>query len=62
METNATLAASLMRKAAEFFRSLGQGNPDVRDQMLEHADVFEAVANLVEHDPLGKAPTDHAID
>lgn len=54
MISHAQMAAQLLRDAANFFRSVAQGNPDVQKQMMEHADVFEEVANLVEADPTGQ--------
>lgn len=54
MATHAQLAARLLRDAAKFFRTLGEQNEPLRDQMMENADVFDQVANLVEDDPSGK--------
>lgn len=54
MPTHSELAAQLLRDAAGFFRALSDQNIDLKDQMLENADVFEQVAQLVEKDPLGK--------
>ena len=53
MATNAQLAAKLLRDAASFFRTIGEQNPPLKQQMEENADVFEGVANLVEKDPTG---------
>ncbi len=54
MPSHAQLAAKLLRDAAVFFRSIGQQNPPLREQMVENADVFEQVATLVEADPTGE--------
>lgn len=54
MATHAQLAARLLRDAAKFFRTLGEQNEPLRDQMMENADVFDQVANLVENDPAGQ--------
>jgi len=53
MATHAQLAAKLLRDAASFFRTIGEQNPPLKQQMEENADVFEGVANLVEKDPTG---------
>lgn len=54
MPTHAELAAQLLRDAAGFFKALSDQNLELKDQMLENADVFEQVATLVEKDPLGQ--------
>lgn len=53
MPTHSELAAQLLRDAAGFFRALSDQNEELKAQMLENADVFEQVAQLVEKDPLG---------
>ncbi len=53
MPTHAELAAQLLRDAAGFFKALSDQNEELKAQMLENADVFEQVAQLVEKDPLG---------
>lgn len=53
--TNAELAARLLRDAALFFRTVGEQNPPLLDQMTQNADTFEEVASLVETDPTGIA-------
>ena len=53
MVTHARLAAKLLRDAASFFRTIGQQNPPLKDQMEENASVFEDVARLVEKNPTG---------
>ena len=53
MPTHAQLASKLMKDAAEFFRTIGEQNPPLKEQMSENADVFEQVAELVENDPNG---------
>lgn len=54
MPTHSELAAQLLRDAAGFFRALSDQNVELKDQMIENADVFEQVATLVERDPLGQ--------
>lgn len=54
MATHAELAARLLRDAARFFRTLGEQNAPLHEQMEENAAVFDQVADLVEKDPSGK--------
>lgn len=56
MATNAELSAKLLRSAAAFFRSIGQTNDTLNEQMLTNAETFERVAAMVETDPLGENP------
>lgn len=51
MPTHAQIAAKLLRDAAAFFKTLGNENPPLKEQMDENATVFEQVADLVEYDP-----------
>jgi hypothetical protein len=48
----------MRRDAAQFFRSVGEKNESLHDQMLENANTFERVATLVEQDPLGESDAD----
>lgn len=54
MPSHAQLAARLLRDAADFFRTVGDQNAPLKEQMTENADVFEQVAGLVEQDPNGE--------
>lgn len=54
MATHAELAARLLRDAAKFFRTLGEQNEPLREQMMENAAVFDQVADLVESNPAGQ--------
>lgn len=54
MPSHAEIAARLLRDAATFFRAVGEQNETLRDQMMENADVFEQVADLVEDNPTGQ--------
>lgn len=54
MPTHNQLAAQLLRDAAMFFRTIGEQNAPMKDQMNENASVFDEVAMLVENDPLGE--------
>ncbi len=54
MPTHAQLAARLLKDAAAFFRTIGEQNAPLKEQMTENATVFEQVADLVEQDPHGE--------
>lgn len=51
--THTELAIRLLRDAAGFFRNVGEQNPALRDDMNDNADVYDRVADLLEHDPAG---------
>jgi hypothetical protein len=53
MSTNAEISARLLRHAAEFFRHVGEQNPNLQEQLSEEARVFDTVADVVEKDPTG---------
>ena len=53
MISHAQLSAKLLRDAAVFFRTIGEQNQPLKIQMDENARVFEQVADLVEHNPMG---------
>lgn len=53
MPTYAELAGKLLIDAATFFRTLGNQNEPLRQQMNENATVFEQMATLVTQDPQG---------
>jgi hypothetical protein len=52
--THAEFAATLLRKAASIFRSVGGGDPASDDRTDQFASLYEQMADLVEKDPLGK--------
>lgn len=54
METHSDLAAKLLRDAATFFRHIAETNPELKADMIDNADVYEQVADLVQSDPTGK--------
>lgn len=58
MITHAALAAKLLKDAAVFFRTIGEQNPPLKEQMDENAAVFEQVADLVEQNPTGAIEND----
>jgi hypothetical protein len=47
------LSGRLLKDAGGFFRNLSEGNEPIREQMLENANVFEQVGDLVSENPLG---------
>jgi hypothetical protein len=53
MARNADVAAKLLRDAAEFFLTVGEENPTMMMRMKENAELYEAMADLVEEDPEG---------
>ena len=54
MPAHSELAAKLLRDAASFFKTIGEQNPPLKEQMQENSSVFEQVADLVETDPNGQ--------
>lgn len=50
MSSNAELAAKLLRDAAVFFRSVGEQNAELTEQMRSNADTYDMVADWVEKD------------
>lgn len=58
MATNAELAAKLLRASSNFFRAVGEQNPDLKEQMTNNADACDLIADRVEADPLGVPETE----
>lgn len=56
MATNADVAAQVLRNCAEFFSSVGEQNPSIKNQMESNAEACTAAAQLVEEDPTGSSP------
>ncbi len=54
MPTHAEIAAKLLRDAATFFRSVGEQNAPLLEEMNENAHVYEQIAQLVESGPNGE--------
>ena len=50
--SHAEMAARLLKEAAMFFRSIGEQNPPLKEQMDQNAEIYESVANVVEQTPL----------
>lgn len=58
MANNAELAAKLLRAASNFFKAVGEQNPDLKDQMYTNAEACDLIADRVEVDPLGVPAAD----
>lgn len=54
MPTHAELAGKLLVDAAAFFRTLGEQNEALKEQMGENATVFEQMSDLIVQDPEGE--------
>jgi hypothetical protein len=52
-KTHGQLAGRLLQDAAVFFRTIGEQNEPIREQMMQNADAYEQVGTLVSQDPLG---------
>lgn len=53
MPTHAELASKLLTDAADFFLTLGEQNPPLKDQMEENATVFRQMGALLAQEPQG---------
>lgn len=51
--THAMLAVALLNSAADFFHSVAEENPPIREQMLENERVFKAIAERLRDNPFG---------
>ncbi|MCK5283990.1 MAG: hypothetical protein KAJ86_00225 [Alphaproteobacteria bacterium] len=47
------LAGQLLKDAADFFKTLGEQNEPIKEQMDENAKIYEQISSLVMQDPLG---------
>ncbi len=47
------LAGKLLKDAATFFVTLAEQNEPIKEQMLENANVYNQIGDLVMQDPLG---------
>jgi hypothetical protein len=56
MATTADLAAKLLHDAAGFFRSVGEQNPQLQQQMNDNAQVYDQVAEMLAQDPTAELP------
>ncbi|MAF97907.1 MAG: hypothetical protein CMH26_04655 [Micavibrio sp.] len=50
---NAELVGKVLKDAANFFIALAEQNEPIKDQMLENANVYIQIADLVSQDPMG---------
>ncbi len=50
---NSELVGKLLKDAAEFFRTLAEQNEPIKEQMMENANVYDQIGDLVMQDPLG---------
>lgn len=53
MPSHSELASKLLVDAADFFKTLGEQNPPLNDQMEENATVFMQMAELLMQEPTG---------
>jgi len=54
MPTHAQLASKLLVDAAQFFKTIAEQNPDLKDQMEENATVFEQMGGIIAQNPVGE--------
>lgn len=54
MPSHSELASKLLADSAGFFRTLGEQNAELKDQMEENAGVFEQMSGLIMQDPNGE--------
>ncbi len=53
MNTNAQIAAELLKQVAGFLRDVGAQNPEVAEKMNANAATYDHVATLMKTDPDG---------
>lgn len=53
MPTHAELSTKLLVDAADFFVTLGEQNPPLKEQMEENATVFQQMGTLLSQEPQG---------
>ncbi|MCP5368315.1 MAG: hypothetical protein H6907_10815 [Hyphomicrobiales bacterium] len=51
MATVQDISVKLLQDAATFFRTIGEQNPELEEQMIGNADVYDQVAGLLAQDP-----------
>ena len=52
-KSHGELAGKLLGDAAVFFRTLAEQNEAIRNQMIQNAEVYEQIGDLVKTNPLG---------
>lgn len=55
-KTHAELAGKLLTDAAQFFRTIGEQNEDIKDNLLENARLFDQVGQQVTQNPMAELP------
>jgi hypothetical protein len=55
-KTHAELAGKLLTDAAQFFRTIGEQNEDIKDNLLENAQLFDEVGQQVAQNPQAELP------
>lgn len=61
MPTHAEIASRLLVDAATFFRTLGEQNELLKDQMDDNAKVFEQMAGLIVENPTGQIDEETSV-
>ena len=56
--SHAVLAGQLLADAANFFRTVGEQNEPIKEQMDQNANVYDQLSQMVQQDPLGVMPED----
>lgn len=54
MPTHVEMAVRLLSEAATFFRTVGEQNPALKEQMDQNANIYEQTAGLLQQDPNGE--------
>ncbi|MBF0373031.1 MAG: hypothetical protein HQL38_00600 [Alphaproteobacteria bacterium] len=54
--TYADIAAQALREAAQFYRMVGEQNPEVNENLSRAATAFEAIADQLDIDPEAAIP------
>lgn len=54
MPTHVEMAVRLLQEAGTFFRTVGDQNPALKEQMDQNASIYEQTAGLLQQDPNGE--------
>ncbi len=54
-QTHGQLGGKLLKDAASFFRTIGEQNEPIKEQMLQNAEIYDQIGDLVASNPLGQA-------
>lgn len=52
-QVNNVLAGKLLTDAATFFKALAEHNEPIKEQMVQNAEIYERISQLVTDDPMG---------